>query len=58
MNGEAYGERVKVSVIMPAYNEEEYIEDCFNRVVNVLKDYGEPSRLFWRRMEAQMKLQG
>ena len=42
MNREAYRERVKVSVIMPAYNEERYIEECFNRVVNVLKDYGEP----------------
>jgi len=32
---------VKVSVIMPSYNEEKRIEACFNRVVEALRNYGE-----------------
>jgi len=35
-------DRATVSVIMPAYNEEKYIETCFNRVVEVLGEYGQP----------------
>ena len=35
MNG-----NVEVSVIMPAYNEEQVIEECFHRVVRTLKRYG------------------
>ena len=33
---------VKVSVIIPAYNEENYIEECFQRVIKVMKGYGKP----------------
>jgi len=33
---------IVVSVIMPAYNEEKHIEACFNRVVETLKEYGQP----------------
>jgi len=36
MNG-----KVKVSVIMPAYNEDERIETCFHRVVESLRKYGQ-----------------
>ena len=31
-----------VSVIMPAYNEERWIVECFHRVVKALEDYGRP----------------
>jgi len=32
---------VKVSVIMPAYNEEKRIETCFHKVVEALEEYGQ-----------------
>ncbi len=34
-------EKIEVSVIMPAYNEEERIETCFHRVLGSLKKYGQ-----------------
>ena len=34
--------KILISVIMPAYNEEKYIQKCFDRVYKVLMDYGEP----------------
>ena len=33
--------KVVVSVVMPAYNEEGRIEACFNKVAEVLKEYGQ-----------------
>jgi glycosyltransferase involved in cell wall biosynthesis len=33
---------VYVSVVMPAYNEEEHIESCFNKVAETLEAYGQP----------------
>lgn len=35
-------EKVVVSVIMPAYNEEKRIEACFNKVAESLEKYGQP----------------
>lgn len=35
-------EKDMVSVIMPAYNEEKRIGECFHRVLEVLKEYGQP----------------
>jgi len=35
-------ERAKISVIMPAYNEEKHIEACFNKVTETLREYGQP----------------
>ena len=34
--------KILISVILPAYNEEKYIQKCFDRVYKVLMDYGEP----------------
>ncbi|MCS7120148.1 MAG: glycosyltransferase family 2 protein [Nitrososphaerota archaeon] len=35
-------EKPIISVIMPAYNEEERLEECFERVYEALKRYGKP----------------
>ena len=32
---------IKVSVIMPTYNEEDHVEKCFHRVVDAMKSYGQ-----------------
>lgn len=34
--------KIRVSVVMPAYNEEKRIETCFYKVVEALKQYGQP----------------
>ena len=35
-------EKIVVSVIMPAYNEEQRLEICFNKVVEALRKHGKP----------------